>query len=298
MKKVIVTAVFLILTIIFVIFSALVFNNNRSNNLVVGSKIKVVTSFYPLYFFTTKIAQEKANVFNITPPGVEPHDFEPAPQNIAQMENSRILILNGGGFEPWAKSVVENIGSGNTDIVTMLNSSASDPHIWLSPKMALKITDKILQEFIKVDPQNSEFYIKNTENLNLDLTNLDNDFKNGLANCKKRDIITTHAAFGYLASDYNLSQVSISGLSPEAEPSIQKIAQVAKFARDNDVKYIFFESLVSPKFADTIALEVGAKTLVLNPIEGLTESEISSGQNYFTKMHDNLTNLRIALNCK
>ena len=126
---------------------------------------------------------------------------------------------------------------------------------------------------------------------------MDTEYKQGLSSCEGKNIITSHAAFGYLAAAYGLNQVPIAGLSPDAEPSPRQLADIAKFAKDNQVKYIFFESLVSPKLSQTIATEVGAQTLVLNPIEGLSEEEMSHGKTYFSVMQDNLTNLRTALQC-
>jgi zinc transport system substrate-binding protein len=173
-----------------------------------------------------------------------------------------------------------------------------DPHIWLSPPLVKQITDKITQALIQIDPANSNYYQTNANSLKAKLDNLDVEYKQGLSNCAEKNIITSHAAFGYLATTYGLNQVSIAGLSPDAEPSPQQLADITKFAKANNVKFIFFESLVSPKLSDTIANEIGAKTLVLNPIEGLTNDEISQGKNYFTEMQNNLSNLKIALQCK
>ena len=246
---------------------------------------------------------------NITPAGAEPHDYEPTAQDIAQIENSKLLILDGTGLEAWGKNVKQNLDPKNTVVLTvgdgLINQKVMedgqnviDPHIWLSPQLAKKITDKITQAFIQIDPPNSSYYQTNADTLKAKLDDLDIQYKQGLLNCTEKNIITSHAAFGYLATAYGLNQVPIAGLSPDAEPSPSQLADIVKFAKSNNVKYIFFESLVSPKLADTIATEVGAKTLVLNPIEGLSKDEISQGNNYLTEMQNNLTNLRTALQCK
>ena len=130
------------------------------------------------------------------------------------------------------------------------------------------------------------------------LDDLDRQYRRGLANCQEKNIVTSHAAFGYLATAYGLNQVSITGLSPDAQPSPRQLADIVKFTRANNVKYIFFESLVSPKLSKTIATEIGAQTMVLNPLEGLTDEEVSQGNNYFTEMENNLANLKTALECK
>jgi zinc transport system substrate-binding protein len=160
------------------------------------------------------------------------------------------------------------------------------------------MVDKITQGFIQIDPDNKNYFQTNADTLKTKLDNLNNEYKQGLANCTEKNIITSHAAFGYLATTYGLNQVPISGLSPDAEPSPQQLVNIVKFAKANNVKYIFFESLVSPKLANTIATEVGAKTLVLNPIEGLSDEQLARGDNYFQEMQNNLSNLKIALQCK
>ncbi|MCX6753487.1 MAG: zinc ABC transporter substrate-binding protein [Candidatus Nomurabacteria bacterium] len=281
---------------------------NKKNGIVSNNQIKVVASFYPLYFFTSQIAGDKAIVSNITPAGAEPHDYEPTARDIANVEDSNLLVLNGGGLESWSKNIVTNLKQNKTMVVTAGDGlttkllleegeTVTDPHIWLSPILAKQMIDKIENGLSTIDSVNSSYYKSNAQNLKIKLDLLDSEYKQGLTNCKSKDIITSHSAFGYLAQTYNLNQVSIAGLSPEEEPSSKQMADISKFAKDNNVKYIFFESLVSPKLSETIAKEIGAKTLVLNPIEGLTIDEINSGKDYFSEMRSNLVNLKIALQC-
>lgn len=283
--------------------------NNFQKPVARSNKLHVAASFYPLYFFSSQIGGERARVINITPAGAEPHDYEPTAQDIAQIERSKLLILNGGGFEAWGDSIKQNLNAGNTLILTVgeglthlqakeERESTTDPHIWLSPPLAEEIVDRITQGFLKVDPVNRDYYRSNAASLKSDLAELDKEFRVGLRRCSEKNIVTSHAAFGYLASDYGLHQVPIAGLSPDAEPSPRQLADIIKFARRNKIQYIFFESLVSPKLSETIAREVGAKTLVLNPIEGLSDKEVSQGKTYFSEMRNNLANLRTALQCK
>src|SRR3989338_10322652 len=271
-----------------------------------SEKIIITTSFYPLYFFTQQIAGDKADITNITPAGAEPHDYEPTAQDIAKIENSKLLVLNGGGLETWGDDIKQNLESKNTVIVTtgegLTNQQVveeeenmTDPHIWLSPQLSKEIVDRITNGFVQIDPANKSYYQLHADTLKAKLDNLDKEYKQGMASCTQKNIITSHAAFGYLATAYGLNQVPITGLSPDAQPSPRQLADIVKFTRANNVKYIFFESLVSPKLSNTIATEVGAKTLVLNPIEGLTNEEISQGKSYFTEMQQNLVNLKIAL---
>ncbi|RJO61976.1 zinc ABC transporter substrate-binding protein [candidate division WS5 bacterium] len=286
----------------------LAIKNNNGAPVVSSSKPQAVASFYPLYFFASQIAGDKADVSNITPAGAEPHDYEPTPQQIARIADSNLLVLNGGGLEAWADNVTENSDPKKTTIVIAgeglmtqevveEGEKIADPHVWLSPVLAVQMVNKIETGLIKADPDNASHYQSNAQILKSKLENLNTEFEQGLVTCKDKNIITSHAAFGYLASTYDLNQVPITGVSPDAEPSPQELAQVAKFARDNHVKYIFFESLVSPKLSQTIATEVGAQTLVLNPLEGLTGEEIASGKDYFSEMRNNLANLKTALQC-
>lgn len=280
----------------------------RQNPEASGEKMSIVASFYPVYFFASEIGGDKADVMNVTPAGGEPHDYEPTAQDMARIESGKLLILNGG-VEAWAENIEQNIDPSRTIVVTAgkglmtqqvveEGETITDPHVWLSPLLAQQMVDKIASGFTQADPDNASYYATNAQALKAKLSDLDTAYKQGLSTCKSKNIITSHAAFGYLASTYGLNQVPITGVSPDAEPSAQELAQVAKFARDNNVKYIFFESLVSPKLSETIATEVGAQTLVLNPLEGLTDEEIAADKDYFTEMQNNLANLKTALQCQ
>jgi len=301
--------IFCILGLIFIgLASILIKNIGQPSKTVQSSKLQVVASFYPLYFVSQQIGGDKADVTNIVPAGAEPHDYEPTAQDMAKMESSRIIILNGGGLEAWSDNIKKNINAKNTTIITAGEGLTTqlvmedgqtgiDPHIWLVPPLAEKMVDRIAQGFEQADPINKTYYQSSSDALKNKLSDLDMAYKQGLGNCKEKNIITSHAAFGYLAATYGLNQVSIAGLSPDAEPSPSQLADIVKFAKANNVKYIFFESLVSPKLSETIATEVGAQTLVLNPIEGLSDRELAQGKNYLSVMQDNLTNLQIALEC-
>ena len=291
-----------ILGVIFIgVVSYFVKNAGKQIQNIQSDKIQVVASFYPLYFFSSQIGGDKADVTNIVPAGAEPHDYEPTAQDIAKIENSKLLVLNGGGLEAWGGDIQKNIDAKNTTIVTAgeglttqqvteNGETGTDPHVWLDPPLAEKMVDKIAQGFEQVDPANKSYYQANADSLKNKLNDLDMTYKQSLSTCKEKNIITSHAAFGYISTTYGLNQVPIAGLSPDAEPSPQQLADIVKFAKDNNVKYIFFESLVSPKLSQTIATEVGAQTLVLNPIEGLSDEELAQGKNYLTVMQDNLTN--------
>lgn len=274
------------------------FVENRPTDNNDSGKLKVVTSFYPLYFFAKEIGGDHAQVMNITPAGIEPHDYEPSPRDIIRIANSRLLILNGGGLETWSEKVKQIINSERTFVVVagegLFTRAVVDPHVWLSPLLAQAMVVKITNGFSKADPVNAAYYESNAKVLETKLGALNLEYQNGLSFCVNRNIVTSHAAFGHLAAAYNLTQVPIAGLSPDTEPSPRQIGDIVQLAKKNNVRYIFFESLTSPKLSETIAREIGSKTLVLNPIEGLTPGEISGGRDYFTEMRSNLTNLETA----
>ena len=257
----------------------------------------VVTSFYPVYFLANEIGGGKISVMNITPAGVEPHDYELTPQNMVQIQNSKLLIMNGN-MEPWEEKIRSYLKEKKVKIVTVDEKMATDPHSWLSPRLFKFDAQKVRLALQEIDPANSEQYRRKELELVEKLDKLDEAYKTGLSNCERRSFVTSHAAFSYLAQEYNLEQIAIEGVTSEEEPSLAKLAEVADFSRKNNIKYIFFESLVSPKFAETIAEEVGAQTLVLDPIEGVRSEEMANGSNYLTLMNKNLQNLRKALQCK
>lgn len=274
-----------------------------------GDNIQVVVSFYPLYYFTQRVGGERINIKTIVSSGVEPHDFEPTARDIAGIESSDFVVVNGAGFEPWFEKIRGDLDAKKINYTVLSEGIALlegeghddeevyDPHIWLSPVVAQDMVRKITKGLIKSDPQSEAYYRENEKKLLGYLNLLNEDFKEGLASCKKRDFVTSHSAFAYIAKQYNLNQVAISGISPEEEPSAQKLAEISDFVKKNDIEYIFFETLVNPRLSNTIANETGAQTLVLDPLEGLSDDDISAGKNYFTVMRNNLNNLQTALQC-
>lgn len=300
--------VFIIGFLLIAVLIGFAYTNSATNNTVPSNKLQVFGSFYPMYFLAMQIGGDKADVRNITPAGSEPHDYEPSTRDIAQIEASNMLVLNGG-VEAWGGKLKDTLKGSNVEIITageeLLTKGLTeegkkikDPHIWLDPILAKIEAKNIENGFEKIDPKNAAYFQENAKKLNAKLDQLNTDFKQGLSSCQKKDIITSHSAFAYLADAYGLRQVSISGLSPDQEPSAKQLVDIARFAKENNIKYIFFERLVSPKLSETIAGEIGAKTLVLDPIEGISDDDIRQGKNYFTVMENNLKNLKLALGCQ
>ena len=290
-------------------------------------KLNVMASFYPMYDFATKVGGDKVEVTNMVPAGTEPHDWEPAATDVKNLEEADVFIYNGAGMEHWTEDVLGALDNKELKVVeasrglTLLegkeedeeetedsssDSDASDestdseitydPHVWLDPLNAKAEMENIKNAFVEADPDNKDYYEQNYEIYAEKFDQLDKEYTDGLADTKSKDLITSHEAFGYLCQAYGLNQVGIEGLSPDSEPDASRMNEIIKFAKENNVKTIFFEELVSPKVSETIADEIGAKTAVLNPLEGLTDDEISAGEDYFSVMESNLKTIEDALN--
>jgi len=270
--------------------------------------LNVVAAFYPLQFAAAQVGGDDVKVDNLVPPGVEPHDLELTAQQVGTLQDAD-LVLYLAQFQPAVDEAVADVDEAKKlDAATIApleedyvpleegelheDEKGKDPHVWLDPTRMAGIVDAVAERLGKADPDNAAEYTSRAEALGQQLAELDTQFRTGLANCESKDIVVSHNAFGYLASRYGLRQVPITGLTPEEDPSPARVAEVADFARKNNVKTIFFESLVSPKIAQTIADEVGAKTAVLDPVEG-----VEDGETYLSVMEDNLAALRTALGC-
>lgn len=259
-----------------------------------STKTVVAATFYPLAEFAQKVGGGWADVITIVPPGTEPHDFEPNIQQVAEIYKAGLFIYNGAGLDNWAGKIASDLPKNRT--IRAVEGEA-DPHTWLDPILAASEAGKISQALEETDPAHKADYQKNLRRYQTELEWLDKQFRLTLDNCRRREIITSHQAFFYLAKRYNLKVYSISGISPEEEPSPGKMAEISQLVQNTGIKYIFFETLSSPKIAQTIAQETGAQTLVFNPLEGLTAKQIAAGEDYISVQQMNLNNLKIALEC-
>lgn len=272
-----------------------------------SASLDVVAAFYPLEFVADRIGGEHASVTSLASPGVEPHDLELSPSQVADLASADLVIYLSG-FQPAVDEAVEaTAGAAKFDLaaaVPLIGAAAGqpaagdhpdqDPHVWLDPVRMAGFATELAAEFGARDPDHAAEYTANAEALGADLAALDREYTDGLADCQRREIVVSHAAFGYLADRYDLTQVAITGLSPEAEPSPQRLAEVIGEAERTGATTIFFEVLVSPEVAQVIADQVGADTAVLDPIEGLAGG---SDEDYFSLMRNNLAALRAALGC-
>lgn len=265
-------------------------------------KLQVYTSFYCVYDFVSQIGGDKVQVYNMLPNGAEPHNWEPTPGDMLKLENADFLFYNGRGMESWVDKVINSVENKNIKYVELskgiefLDSKENtDPHIWLDPKNAKKEVEAIKNALVMADSANEEYYNENYKAFADRIDKLDIDFKNAVSEAKNKTIVVAHEAYGYLCGAYGLEQLGIEGLSAESEPSPAKMAEISKFVKDNGIKFIFFEELLTPKAASVISEETGAELLVLNPFEGTTEQEEKDNEDYFSVMYKNLDNIKKAL---
>jgi zinc transport system substrate-binding protein len=257
-----------------------------------------------LYDFSKKIGGEQANVINLVPAGVEPHEWTPKSQDISQINKAELFVYEGGGFEGWTDDFLNSLKPGSKPKVIEASKGqafmkgaeeGNDPHVWLSPLRAKKLAENIMIGMAEADPAHKDVFEANFTKLAGQFDALDAKMKDALSKTTKKDIVVSHEAFGYMSKDYGLTQKAIMGLSPDAEPTAQDMKAIKDFVKQNNVKYIFFEDLVSDKLAKTLARETGIETMVLSPLEGLTDEQQKQGADYFSVMESNLQNLLKAL---
>lgn len=265
-----------------------------------SNKLKAAASFYPMAEFTRAVGGDLAVVETLVPDGVEPHDWEPTPRDLTRLGKSQIFVFNGH-VESWAESALDALSErkitpveAGQDLYKI--NGRLDPHVWVSPAKAILEVEKITTAFCQVDSKNADTYKKNGAAYITQLKELDTKLKEISKTSTKKKFITAHAAFGHLAADYDLQQLSIAGISPEAEPTPKDLQRLINLVKKEKVKYVFMETLASPKLTELIAKETGAKILVLDPIEGLDEEGRKEGLTYIKIMERNVQNLQKALN--
>jgi zinc transport system substrate-binding protein len=273
----------------------------------------VVAAFYPLAFATERVGGDEVDVRNLTPPGTEPHDVELSARDVEAVRSADVVVYLGSGFQPALEDAVEGAEGEAVDVLQGLqlvkaaeaghgheeetgeahaeeeSEETLDPHVWLDPLRFARTARRIATTLGR--PEGADELVAELEALN-------DEFEEGLADCERHEIVTSHAAFAYLAARYGLEQIPITGVSPEAEPTAQELEDVVHEVEESGATTVFFETLVSPRLAETIARETGAETAELNPIEGLTEDELERGENYLSVMRANLEALGQALGCR
>lgn len=282
------------------------------------AKISVFVTVFPLYDAAKSIAGDKAEVSSLIPFGAPAHDFEPKAKDMALLSKSDLFITSGEGFEPWSKKVISSLGIKNKTIdmstkVKLLkpqntsgghdhhghehSHAAYDPHYWLNIDNQIRIAKETASAFSKKDPQNTKFYNDRASVYIAKLTELKKEYET-LRGCKNKKVIVNHNAFGYLSSEYGVTQYTISGMSPDAKPSSKQIARLIDIAKKEKINTVFFEEFASDKVAKTIAKEANIKTDALRPIENITPDESRKNIGYIDIMRSNLAKLKGAMDCR
>ena len=263
-----------------------------SCNLAFAAKLQVAASIYPMAEFCRAVGGDLVEVFQLVPDGTEPHDYEPSPKDLTKVGQAKVLVYNGV-VDDWAKNALtalsdRQLAGVETGAGLMELKGVQDPHVWISPKLAMVQAKRICEAFCQADTVNAAKYHVNLDNYVLQLQELDKEYQK-FALGKRRGFATAHAAFGHLAKDYNLEMLAVTGLSPEAEPTPADLQKVINLVKQYGVRYVFFETLTSPKLAELVAQETGAKTAVLDPVEGVSQG---SKATYLDLQKENLLALQ------
>ncbi|WP_171004889.1 metal ABC transporter substrate-binding protein [Enterococcus hulanensis] len=286
-----------------------------------NDKIQVMTTFYPMYEFTKQVVGNKGEVELLIPAGTEPHDFEPSAKDLAKISDADVFVYNSPELETWTDNLTDTIDTKKTEIIqaskniTLMDGAEHDheeahddhdakeheedghdhdldPHVWLDPVLAIKEVETIRDQLSKKYPEDQATFEKNAANYIDELKTLDEDYQAGFKAAKNKTFVTQHAAFGYLAKQYGLTQEAIAGISPDQEPSPSRLSELKHYVDDHQVKVIYFEENASSKVAETLSKETGVKLKVLNPLESLTEKQIKNGEDYVSVMRENLDALK------
>jgi zinc transport system substrate-binding protein len=277
-------------------------------------KLRVVTTLFPLYDMAKNIGGARAEVTLLLPPGVEAHSFEPKPGDVLKINEADIFVYTGKFMEPWAEGIIK--GAANKDLLVVDASrgtkmiasvfhdedepaGAPDPHIWLDFDNAKIMLRNITHAFQAKDGGHRDFYARNAQEYERKLTELDAAYRSALSTCRKKEIIYAgHYAFGYMARRYGLEYIAAQGVSPDAEPTARDLVKLVRQIRKDNIRYVFYEELTSPKIAETLATETGARMLLLNAAHNLTREQFEKGVSYFDILRGDLENLKTGLECR
>ncbi|MEY2469202.1 MAG: zinc transport system substrate-binding protein [Actinomycetota bacterium] len=264
-------------------------------------KLTVVANFFPVAEAAQQVGGDLVKVTNLTPAGVEPHDLELTTDDVDRIQDASVVFYVGSGFQPGVAEAANRRSAPSIDVakdvLTKHEGDETDPHFWLDPLLMIKAVDAIEAGLARVDRENAATFRANAAAYKVRLAALDSAYSDTLRTCARREIVTAHAAFAYLADRYALQQVAVTGVSPESEADPQRIAELSDLIKRDGVTTVFYEELVPRDFADVLANEAGVKTAVLNPLEGLTKKEQKAGKDYAAVMRTNLRALADALAC-
>jgi len=297
-----------------------------------SGRLTVIATLFPLYDFARNIAGDRAVVKLLLPPGAEPHSFEPKPADIVMLNRADIFIYTNKFMEPWAEKLLKGRGGKELSVVDASHGvrfiegsidgaeggnqqqhrksvkkeddaehevQSADPHIWLDFSNAQQIVDNIAKAFIAKDPANKDSYTRNAGAYKTRLEGLDSAYQKGLSNCRKKVFVSGgHYTFGYLADRYGLRYRAAYGFSPDAEPTARNLADISKMLRQEGLNHLFYEELLTPRIADTLAKETGATLLKLHGSHNISKEEFNANRTFVELMERNLDNLMTGLQCR
>ncbi|WP_075982680.1 metal ABC transporter solute-binding protein, Zn/Mn family [Bacillus massilinigeriensis] len=314
MKHKFTALILLFISVIFIISGC----SNPTNTKKAGNKDKLIvyTTVYPLQYFTERIGGKWVEANTVYPPGADEHTFEPTQKDMMKLADSDLFFYIGFGLEGFVESTKDTLKNEQVRLVAAgekvhMDSDSSkeenheeedghdhgdvNPHIWLDPVYSKDMVQVIEKELIKAMPKHEKEFAANSKKLLDELDKLDARYEDVIAKANNKEIIVSHAAFGYWENRYHLKQTSISGLSTSSEPSQKELKQIIAIAKDKNIKYIFFEQNVTSKLTKIVQNEIGAKPLTLHNLSVLTDEDIKKDRNYMTIMYDNLDALEKAL---
>ncbi|MBI5968760.1 MAG: zinc ABC transporter substrate-binding protein [Deltaproteobacteria bacterium] len=276
-----------------------------------------MASLFPLQEFAGAVGGDRIQATLLLPPGAEVHTWEPKPSDVVKIAQADVFIYIGPSMEPWVDKVLKTVQAKDLKVVEASRglplleaddgggkakggrSEKLDPHVWLDFTLALNMVDAIAVAFSEKDPMHAPFYRNNAENYKAKLRELDQKYLEALAKCRHRYILLSgHAAFAYLARRYGLQQISLSGVSPNAEPTPKRMAQVLQATQKHGIKYIYSEELVNRRLSQALAKEAKVSVLVLHPGHNLTREEVQKKMTFLGLMEMNLRNLKRGLECE
>jgi len=266
-----------------------------------GAPLQVVAGFLPLAEAVERVGGDRVVVEDLTPAGAEPHDVELSTDQVEAIEDADLVVVLGGDFQPAVEAVAERRDGPTLVVLDELDLPADgpedDPHVWLDPTLMAAIVTDVEAALGELDPDGADDAAERAEGFRDELDALDASYETSLADCERRTIVVAHEAFGWLAARYDLEQEGIAGLSPEAEPDPERLAELADLVDEEGVTTVFTESLLPREVADALAREAGVGVAVLDPIEGIAEADRAAGASYATVMADDLEVLVEALGC-
>ncbi|MED3728199.1 zinc ABC transporter substrate-binding protein [Priestia filamentosa] len=285
-------------------------------------KLTIYTTIYPIEDFTKKIGGDNVTVKSVIPNGVDAHSFEPTTKDMLKIAKADAFIYSGAGAEGFADAANKTLKDEDVKMIKAAEGAELvaghddhdhehgeehgdehehgdlDPHFWLDPQRSIVMAENIKNALSELEPSKKDEFEKNFNQVKTDLEELDKKYEEAIKNAPSKEILVSHAAYGYWEDRYGIEQISVSGLSPTQEPSQKELKEIVETAKEHNIKYVIFDANVTNKIATLVRKEIGAESLTLNNMETLRDQDRENGEDYFSLMNKNLEALKKALNSK